>query len=178
MDCVICLDIWIEPQIGDCGHSVCCVCALSLASAPFGKKVCALCKRAVKWKPNYQLRDMATEDPRYAARMEKEGWIHSLESMKSYAKKKGMEVKFGEEKTLYGKFLLDLLRDILRTDLSYVRVQEALHQALAKSCSTDGSPGMDCFNHLLMTPGWQYRIKTPASWVQGQWRNNFFRVWR
>lgn len=53
MECPICMELPIEPQVGQCGHSICIVCKQKLH-----KNECPICKKKpVKYTPNFMLKE-------------------------------------------------------------------------------------------------------------------------
>lgn len=62
MDCQICLDLLIEPQIYNCGHTFCIKCMINMLksySHILATPICPICKRYAKYiAKNYQLADL------------------------------------------------------------------------------------------------------------------------
>lgn len=111
MDCPICLDICVNPQVGTCGHSVCGPCASEMPSP----KCCPQCRKQTTFSVNFALRDLiqAQYPKAYAEREHKCDVSSSLEEFLDDMRKEwpGTELrysKFDDEHTL------DILRAIRR----------------------------------------------------------------
>jgi len=83
--CSICLDVFLKPQVGGCGHSFCLPCIHdaklqhmrrhTALSFELIKQKCPLCKAFVNFRPNFALENvLMASNEQYQARLERDGW--------------------------------------------------------------------------------------------------------
>src|SRR3990167_1834063 len=52
-DCPICTEFCVEPQVGECGHTICIACKRKLE-----KNECPFCRKKCNYAPNYALKEI------------------------------------------------------------------------------------------------------------------------